>query len=223
MPYYKKEGVIPMKVKFLGHAGFRIDDLVIDPFITQNDQVKEKLTLDDAECNIICVTHDHIDHMGDAYALAEKNNATIVAVAEIAFQAQKDGYNAEPMNIGGEIPVGDWKIKMVQALHSSPSGTPVGFILKKGDRVIYHAGDTGLFKDMKLFRYHNVDTAILPIGDRFTMGVEDAAKAAEYVKCNTIIPMHYNTWPLIEADPEKLKEKVKQDVITFEPGETKQL
>ena len=206
-----------MKIQFLGHAGFKIDNLLIDPFITGQENCKVKI--EDLDCDIVCVTHDHSDHLGDTYELAEKNNATIVAVAELAFQAQQQGYKAEPMNIGGEITVGDWKIKMVQALHSAASGTPVGFILKKDGQVVYHAGDTGLFKDMKLFRHHEIDVAMLPIGDRFTMGVMDAAKAASYLKCKKIIPMHYNTWPLIKADPNKLKENVSQEVLVLESGD----
>ncbi|MGM5488818.1 MAG: metal-dependent hydrolase [Nanobdellota archaeon] len=210
-----------MEMQFLGHAGFRIDNLVIDPYVTQNENVD--VNLQDIHCDIICVTHDHFDHMGDTYALAKQNDATIVACAEIAFQAQKGGYKAEPMNIGGTITVGDWQIHMVEATHSSGSGTPTGFILKKPGCSIYHAGDTGLFEGMKLFARHEIDIAMLPIGDRFTMGAKDAAKAAEFISCKRIIPMHYNTWPPIEVDPQVLCDNTDKEVIVFQVGEKKQL
>ena len=217
------EEVICMEIQFLGHAAFRVDNVVFDPFITGNDKVKDKINLEGIHCDIICVTHDHSDHIGDAYEIAKKNDATIVACAEIAFKAQSDGYKAEPMNIGGVITLGDWQIRMVEATHSSASGTPTGFVMTKGDTTLYHAGDTGLFEGMKLFARHGIDFAMLPIGDRFTMGVDDAAKAAELIGCRRIIPMHYNTWPPIEADPDRLRELTDKEVITFEEGEIKQL
>ncbi len=212
-----------MNAKFFGHAAFQLDDLLFDPFITGNENINKKISLDDIKCKIICITHDHSDHIGDAFEIAKKNNATIVACAEIAFDAQSKGLNAEPMNIGGQINVGNWKIKMVPATHSCSKGTPVGFIIKKDGKTIYHAGDTGLFYDMKGFAELNIDFALLPIGDRFTMGIDDAARAAEYIDTKAIIPIHYNTWPPISAEPEALKEKSTREVIIFEPLEQKEI
>ncbi|MFW6383114.1 MAG: metal-dependent hydrolase [Nanoarchaeota archaeon] len=212
-----------MKAKFLGHAAFQFDDLVVDPFITGNENIKDKISLEEIKCSVVCITHDHSDHIGDAFEIAKKNNATIVACAEIAFDAQGKGLNAEPMNIGGTINVGDWTIKMVSATHSCNSGTPTGFILTKGGRTLYHAGDTGLFEDMKRLAEENIEFALLPIGDRFTMGTKDAGRAAEFVGAQKVIPIHYNTWPPIEANPEELKQHTSKEIVIFEPLEEKEI
>src|SRR3990172_9319324 len=119
-----------MKIKWLGHAAFLIDDLLIDPFIKDNPACPVKVN--DVKCKIVCVTHDHSDHLGDAFEIAKRNNATFVAVHELAMKAKEMGINAEGMNIGGPFKVGDWEISMVNAVHSSDAGHPVGFILRKG-------------------------------------------------------------------------------------------
>lgn len=212
-----------MKAKFFGHSAFLFDDLLFDPFITENPNIKDKTTLDDIKCQIICITHDHFDHIGDAFELAQKNNATVVACAEIAVDARNKGLKAEPMNIGGQIKVGDWLIKMVSATHSCLKGTPVGFVAKKDGISIYHAGDTGLFKGMEQLAGENIDYALLPIGDRFTMGTKDAAKAAELINPKNIVPMHYNTWPLIEAEPKDLEKHTSKKILVFNLFEEKKI
>ncbi|MCD6478086.1 MAG: metal-dependent hydrolase [Candidatus Aenigmarchaeota archaeon] len=195
-----------MKVKYLGHSCFLINgELLIDPFISGNP----KCPFDPSEikCKIICVTHDHSDHLGDAFDIAANTGATVVAIHEVAQEALSRGLNAEGMNIGGEISVGEWKIKMVLALHSSNLGHPAGFVLEKDGKRIYHAGDTGLFGDMKLIGEDGLDLALLPIGDRYTMGTKDAIKAVEFLNPKMVIPMHYGTFPIINQSADEFKKE----------------
>ncbi len=208
-----------MKIKYFGHSAFLINNLLIDPYIRENPMCNEKI--EDIKCDIICVTHDHGDHLGDAFDIARENDATIVAIHELAVEASKGGLKTEGMNIGGKIKIGDWSIKMVNALHSSNLGHPAGFVLKnlRENKTIYHAGDTGLFGDMKLVGDEGIDVAMIPIGDRYTMGVEEAVTAVELLRPRIVIPMHYNTFPLIKADPTKLKEKVSVKVVIMNPGD----
>lgn len=212
-----------MKVKYLGHSSFLIENLLIDPFISGNP--KANINPDDIRCDIICITHDHSDHLGDAFEIARRNNATIVAIHEVAVLAQKKGLKAEGMNIGGTIEIGEWTIKMVNAQHSSNLGHPAGFILKNKEsgKTIYHAGDTGLFGDMKLIGEEGIDIAMLPIGDRYTMGVNDAVKATEFIKPKIVIPMHYGTFPVLVGKPEDLKRLCPVKVEIFKIGEERDL
>lgn len=202
-----------MKIKFLGHSAFLIDDLIIDPFIKENPVCLVKI--EDIKCKIICITHDHLDHLGDAFEIAKRNDATIVGITDIVKKAEERGLKTELMNIGGPIKVGSWKIRLVPATHS---GNPVGFILKK-EKTIYHAGDTGLFMDMMLISDNNIDVALLPIGGRYTMDIDQAVEACKLLKCKRAIPMHYNTWDIIKADPEKFKKNAPCEVMILKPGE----
>ncbi len=208
-----------MKLKYFGHSAFLIEDLLIDPFLTGNPHCTTETG--DVECNIICLTHDHDDHVGDAFEIGKRNNAVIVAIYDFAKDVSSKGVRTEGMNIGGTITVGDWDIKMVEALHSSNKGHPAGFILKhrKFNRTIYHAGDTGLFSDMKLIGDEGIDIAMLPIGDRYTMGIGDAVKAVELIKPGLVIPMHYGTFPAVEVDPEEFKRQCPVEVEIFQLGE----
>lgn len=210
-----------MKIQFLGHAGFLIDDLLIDPFISGNPLAKVKP--EDIKCKVICVTHNHPDHLGDAFEIAKRNNATIVGIHEIAVLAQEKGLKAEGMNIGGKLKINKWQIKMEIAFHSSASGMPCSFILKKDNKVLYHAGDTGYFSDMERFKEYNIDIAFIPIGDRYTMGIEDALKCIKAINCKIAVPMHYATFPFIEQNPSKFKERCTCRCEVFEIGEVKNL
>lgn len=203
-----------MKIKFLGHSAFLIDDLLIDPYIKENPVCTVKV--EDIKCKIICITHDHQDHLGDAFEIAKNNNAIIVGIFDIVRKAEEQGLKTELMNIGGPLKVGDWLIRLVPATHS---GNPVGFVLKK-NKTIYHAGDTGLFMDMMLIGEYKIDIALLPIGGRYTMDIEQAVEACKLLKCKTAIPMHYNTWDFIKADPEEFKKKTSCEVVILKPGET---
>jgi len=209
-----------MKIKYLGHSCFLIDDLLIDPFIKGNDKID--IDVNSISCKIICVTHDHFDHLGDAYEIAKNTGATIVAIPEICWKLP-EGLKGEGMNIGGEITVGDWTIKMVKAYHTCGVGSCVGFILKKDGKSIYHAGDTGLFGDMKYIGEEGIDIAMLPMGGRFTMGVDDALKAVKLLNPKQVIPMHYGTFPILISDPKDFKEKCSCDVNIFKLGEEKEL
>ena len=212
-----------MKIKYFGHSCFLIENLLVDPFIINNPHLE--MELDSVKCDIVCVTHDHADHLGDAFQIAEQNNATIVAIHEISELASSKGLKSEGMNIGGRIRIGDWDIKMVDALHSSGIGHPAGFILKntKEGKTIYHAGDTGLFGDMSLIGDAGIDIAILPVGDRYTMGTEDAIKAVELIKPRIVVPMHYGTFPVINSSPEEFEKKCPIRVEVFDIEEEKNL
>jgi len=203
-----------MIIKYLGHSAFLIDDLLIDPYIKENPVCPVKI--EDIKCNIICVTHEHHDHLGDSFEIAKKNKATIVGIYDIIKKAEEKGLKTELMNIGGPIKVGNWKITLVPATHS---GNPVGFVLKKDNKTIYHSGDTGLFMDMMLIGEHNIDVALLPIGGRYTMDIEQAIEACKLLKCKKAVPMHYNTWEIIKTDPTEFKKKAPCDVIILKPGE----
>jgi L-ascorbate metabolism protein UlaG (beta-lactamase superfamily) len=202
-----------LKIKFLGHSAFLIDDLLIDPYIKDNPVCPVKL--EDVKCKIICITHEHDDHFGDAIEIAKNNNAIIVGLYDTVERAGKEGIKTEPINIGGSVKINDWRITLVSAAHS---GNPSGFVIRK-DKIVYHAGDTGLFMDMMLIAEHDIDVALLPIGGRYTMGVEEAVEACKLLRCKVAIPMHYNTWDVIKADPREFKEKAPCDVIILKPGE----
>ncbi|KAF1075082.1 metal-dependent hydrolase [Methanogenium sp. MK-MG] len=215
-----------MKITWLGHSCFVIDGskkVVVDPFITEGEVPED--------VDIVAVTHGHGDHFGETLSFS----APVVAVNEIARWLQDRGMAAEGMNIGGTIEVEGVRFTMTPALHSSwlevsgehgfYGGVAAGFVIRMDGHVIYHAGDTGLFSDMKLIRelYHP-DIAILPIGGRYTMGPDEAMMAAEFVGADTVIPMHYNTFPVIEQDAEKFKKTLERTtdirVKILSPGET---
>lgn len=218
------------KITFLGHACFLLEDegketLVFDPFLKENPLAA--LKAEQVKANYVLVSHAHSDHLGEAYDIAEANGATIISTAEISFSAQGKGLNAHPLNIGGKynFPFG-W-VKATLAFHSAgiAGGTPCGFVVNYYGKNIYFAGDTGLFSDMKLIgELTKPDLALLPIGDNFTMGIDDAVIAASFVNAPVVIPYHYNTWPLVEADPgefkKKVEEKTNSQCIIIAPGES---
>ena len=194
-----------MKIKYFGHSCFLVDDLLFDPFISGNPLAKN-VDIDKIKCKFICITHDHSDHILDVERIAKNNNAMIVAIQEVAIFFADKGFRTEGMNIGGNIFLDNWSIFMTPALHSSNLGVPAGFVVKKSGFCLYHAGDTSFFSDMKLIKEFNLDVAFLPIGDRYTMGPLQAKKSAELLCANWTIPMHFNTFPLIEQDPKIFKE-----------------
>ena len=229
-----------MKIEYLGHSAFNIVSeeglkILIDPFISGNPSCPIPVEL--LHPDIILVTHGHMDHFGDALEIANNSGATVIATHELAAFVQKQGLNAIGMNIGGAIKVEDLvEIKMVDARHTSgidfmenieEGGDPAGFIITlESGKKIYHAGDTGLFGDMKMVigDIYKPDIALLPIGDKFTMGIEDAAIAAKWVQSRIIIPMHYNTFPELEQDTDLFAKYVEDEsigtmTIALEPGE----
>lgn len=209
-----------MKITFGGHSCFLIESgshkIIIDPFLSGNPLAG--FTADSVDAQFILVTHGHADHLGDTMNIARRTGATIIAPNELAVYCQKQGLAVHPMHIGGswEFPFG--KVKLTPAMHGSAiineqeiiyTGNPCGFLLWIGGQILYHAGDTGLFGDMKLIgEYTPVDLAMLPIGDNFVMGPDDAVEAAKFVRARHVIPMHYNTFDLIRQDPEVFKRKL---------------
>ncbi len=217
---------------FLGHSTVSITDgdhkLIIDPFITMNPQAGTDLAKIDAK--YILVTHGHGDHIGDAITLAKQNKAMIIGTFELTHLCAAEGADIHPMHIGGGYNFDFGRVKLTIAHHgggygedaSRYTGPPVGFLITIGGKTIYHPGDTGLFYDMKLIgEMNDIDLAFLPIGDNFTMGIDDAVKAAEFLKPKKIVPFHYDTWEIIETDPNIFKEKVKNsEVVILEPGQS---
>ena len=222
-----------MEVTWLGHSAFEIEDLdhiVIDPFITGNPMAPKRW--DEVKCDIIALTHGHGDHVGDTIEIARKTNAVIVAIHEIAQFLAKLDLHVESMNKGATIKVRNTGFSMTHAIHSSgisgekimiEGGEAAGYVMH-GSKVVYHAGDTALFKDMELIaELYKPEIAILPIGDRFTMGIKEAALATKMIAPRIVIPMHYNTFPLVEQDPFAFKEAVESicptEVVILNPGD----
>jgi L-ascorbate metabolism protein UlaG (beta-lactamase superfamily) len=199
---------------FLGHGAFALDcakaKLVIDPFLSGNPLARVKP--EEVRADFVLLTHGHPDHLGDGISIALANKATIIAPFELAVYCQGKGASVHPMHIGGayEFPFG--RVKLTLAAHGSgyPTeggilymGNPCGFLVTAEGRTVYHAGDTGLFWDMKLIGEMNrIDVALLPIGGNFTMDADDAVRAAELLGAGVAVPMHYDTFELIKADPE---------------------
>jgi len=214
-----------MEITWLGHSGIKLQGsktVYIDPFLTDNPVAS--ITPDEiTEADVVVVTHYHSDHLGDSFAICKKTGATLVGIHEIAVDGEAEGITVEGMNIGGTVEAKGVKIHMVQALHSAEKGDPAGVVIEMDGKTIYHAGDTGLTYDMKLIgEFFNPDLSFIPIGDRYTMGVPSAAKAVEFIQTKKVIPVHYNTFPIVSADPEEFKRRVGDlaEVIILKPGES---
>jgi L-ascorbate metabolism protein UlaG (beta-lactamase superfamily) len=203
-----------MKLTYHGHSVVKIETngkiILIDPFITGNP--KTDLKAEDVKVDVILLTHGHNDHVGDTVDLALRNHALVVAPYELATYLSWQGVNVHPMHIGGSFAFEFGKVKLTQAFHGSSyveenkqivyTGMPSGIMFTAEGKTVYHAGDTALFSDMKLLgELHDIDVAFLPIGDNFTMGPEEAAIAAKWLKAKMVVPIHYNTFPVIEQDP----------------------
>ncbi len=208
-----------MKLRYFSHSAFQITTdsgqvLLIDPFLDDNPTSPVK-SEEIEKTDFIILTHAHGDHIGDAFKIAERTNPTFIAVNELANYCAEKGFTAHNMHIGGAYNFSFGKVKFTIAHHGSQTpegnyaGEPAGVLITADGKTIYHTGDTGLFYDMKLIgEMNSIDYMLLPIGDNFTMGIDDAVKAVEFVNPKVAIPMHYNTWPPIEADPNDFKSKV---------------
>jgi L-ascorbate metabolism protein UlaG (beta-lactamase superfamily) len=209
------------KLTWLSHGSWLIESVshrvLLDPFLTDNPAATVGPDDLDRICHIL-ISHGHFDHVADAAAIANRCDATIIAVFEIAqwFATEHSVASTVGMNLGGatELPFGT--VKMIPALHSSElpdgayGGNPAGFLLTIEGKRIYFACDTALFSDMKLYA-HKVDVAVLPIGDLFTMGIEDSVAATNLIEPTAVLPAHYNTWPPIEQDAQKWAERISQE------------
>ncbi|MEW7280236.1 metal-dependent hydrolase [Aquimarina sp. 2201CG1-2-11] len=207
-----------MKITFYGQNTLLIEvngkNILVDPFITGNPLAKDKVAVDEIKADYILLTHAHQDHVLDAEVIAKNNKATIVSNYEIAMYYQSRGIDVHPMNHGGGWSFDFGEVKYVNAIHTSSfadgtyGGQPGGFVLKGADKTIYIAGDTALTMDMKLIPLSfSIDLAILPIGDNFTMGVDDAIIASDFVACNKVLGVHYDTFGYIEIDHDSAKQK----------------
>lgn len=201
-----------MKLTYFGHSAFQIDTgsttLLFDPFITGNPIAEKVVAATDLHPDVVLLTHAHGDHWGDALDILQRTKALLIANFEITSYAERHGHtNVHPLNTGGAWQFEWGRVKQTYARHSSsfPDGTyggnPNGFLLHIGGLCIYDAGDTCPFAEMKWIGEDNaVDLALLPIGDCFTMGPDDALRAAQLIRPQLTVPLHYNTFPLIQVD-----------------------
>ncbi|GAB2569785.1 metal-dependent hydrolase [Gracilibacillus alcaliphilus] len=226
-----------MKVSFHGQSCVKIETvnhtLLIDPFITGNST--SDLQADQQNPDVILLTHGHNDHVGDTVSIAKRTGCLVVAPNELAVYLESRGLKTHPMHIGGAHTFDFGKVKLTPAFHGSLfvdedgthvyGGMPAGLLIYAEDKTIYHAGDTGLFSDLKLIGDRNeIDLAFLPIGDNFTMGPEDALLAADWIQAKQVVPMHYNTFPLIEQDGAAFSQQVKTGKgVHLQPGESIEL
>lgn len=215
-----------MKITWLGHSALKLEGsktVYIDPFLTGNPAASTSLD-QISEADVVVVTHDHGDHIGDSYAICKKTGATLVSIFEIADDASKQGITAEPMSIGGTVTVDGVAVSLVPAFHTGGmGGTATGAIVEMDGKKAYHAGDTGLTLEFQLIgEMYTPDIAFLPIDGRFNMDARLAAKAVELLKVPKAVPFHYDTFPLVQASPEKFKELVGDisEVIIIKPGES---
>lgn len=227
-----------MKITYYGHACFLLETkgkkVLFDPFISPNS-LASHIEVNNIEADYILLSHGHEDHVADAHAIASRNGATIVSNFEIVSWFQQKGLQkTHPMNIGGQWAFDFGTVRSVAAVHSSvlPDGTyggnPGGFVISNEEGAIYFAGDTALTMDMKLIPlwYPNLKAALLPIGDNFTMGVEDAVIASDFTGCNNIIGMHFDTFGYIRIDHAKAVHTFEQKgkkLVLPEIGETIEL
>lgn len=219
---------------YYGHSAFLLDDgkykVLFDPFLTGNPRAAIKA--EDVDCDYILISHAHGDHLGDAPEIAAHTGAELVAIPEVLAICEQrvPGLKQHPMNLGGSLTLPFGKVRMTLAQHSSgvAGGIACGFVVYMGGKVVYFAGDTALFSDMQLIGHKDqLDYALLPIGDNYTMGLEDAAMAAQLLNVRHVIPIHYNTWPIINQDVRHYKEITeamsRAEVHIVDPGQSLEL
>ena len=224
-----------MKITWLGHAAFLIegrDKVLVDPFLTGNP--KASIAPEDVECDIICVTPGHADHLGDALDIARRTGAVVVSIVEMSQYIERCDVESIGFNLGGTAKVRDTQFTMVPAFHSSSIGAPglefsaamaVGMVIDT-EKPVYHAGDTCVFGDMKLVGdLYKPEVALLPIGGFFTMDPRQASLATSLIRPKVVVPMHFGTWEPIEQDPKEFEELVGKTspgtrTAVLEPGES---
>jgi L-ascorbate metabolism protein UlaG (beta-lactamase superfamily) len=215
-----------------GHATFTVETgagrrLMFDPFLNDNPRSDIRVSDVDRLDYILC-THGHSDHFADAIEVAKRTDATIIGTFELVAFAESNGARGHAMNIGGAHRFDFGTVKLTPAIHTATihgdeggqyTATPHGFLLHIDGTRLYNAGDTALTMDMQLLR-GRVDVALLPIGDNYTMGPEDAVRAIEFIEPRVVIPMHYDTWDLIAQDTEHFRTQVggRAEVVVLTPG-----
>ena len=223
---------MPLKLTWYGHATMGLEvgqyRLLVDPFLADNPAAAIKP--ENVQADFILLSHGHGDHVSDAIAIARRTGALIISNFEIANWAQAQGLTAHAQHIGGGYHHPFGYLKLTLALHGSGlpdgsyGGNPCGFLLSAQDKKIYLACDTGLFGDMKLIGEEGIDLAVLPIGDNFTMGPDDALRAVKLIQPRHVIPVHYNTWGLIAQDPHawagRVAAETSAQVHVLQPGES---
>lgn len=220
------------RIRWLGHAAIALDTaghkILIDPFFTGNP--KAVISAEQAEADFILVSHGHGDHVGDTVAIAKRTGATVISNYEISLWMEQQGVKkTHGQQHGGGFNHAFGRVKLTLAFHGSAlpdgsnGGNPAGFLIYlKDGKKIYHAADTGLFGDMNLIGEEGIDLAIVPIGDNFTMGPDDCVRAIKLIEPRKVMPIHYNTWPIIAQDAKawaaKVKAQTKAEPIVLEPG-----
>ena len=207
-----------MKLQYLGHSGFFFQDsqnrtILVDPFITGNPLTSVKAN--QLTADYIILTHAHSDHFGDTLTIADKRKTTIICIAELASYISRKGFKTHSLQIGGSFSFDFGKVKLVPALHSSSTsdgayaGPAAGAVFTVDNKTIYHCGDTGIIGDMKLIgEIDPIDVLLIPIGGNFTMDIEDAVRAVSLIQPKLTIPIHYNTFALIQANPQVFIDKI---------------
>ncbi len=219
-----------VKITWFGHSAFKFETaksiVLVDPFLDNNPLAPLK-SAEIAKADVVFVTHDHSDHLGDAYSLCRRTKATFVATVELAEQARKNGVDKTAgLNIGGTIEISDVRLTIVQATHTSSVGTPTGVVVESQGKTIYHAGDTGLFGDMRLIgELYKPNVALIPIGGYYTMDAREATEAIKLLTPKVVIPMHYKTFPVLEKSADRFTKYVKNNVpkvkvVVLQPGES---
>jgi L-ascorbate metabolism protein UlaG (beta-lactamase superfamily) len=221
------------KITWYGHAALGLETggykLLVDPFFTGNPAAR--VSPDKVEADFILISHGHNDHVGDTLAIANRTGATVISNDEIANWIEGKGLKSHGQHLGGGYKYPFGYLKLTLALHGSalPDGTnggnPAGFLLTcQEGKKIYMAGDTGLFGDMRLIGEEGLDLAVIPIGDNYTMGPEDALRAVKMLQPKHVIPIHYNTWDLIAQNPiswaQRVEKETKAEVHVLKPGES---
>ncbi len=225
-----------MKFTFLGHAAGLLengsDKFLFDPFLTGNP--KAAVAADQLDATYILLTHGHQDHVGDAVAISKRTGAPIITTFELANWLGAQGAEVVPMNHGGWCKFSFGRVRFTIAFHSSSKieeggrplylGEPAGIVLQTGEKTIYHAGDTALFSDMRLIGEDApIDLALLPVGEHFTMGPKDAARAVAFLAPKHVVPIHYGTFPSLVGDPQEFARMAKgmgAEVHVLRPGES---
>lgn len=217
---------------WFGHSAFRLDvddeTILIDPFLTDN--ASAPISAEEVDADYILITHGHGDHVGDAVSIGKRTGAMIISNFEICNWMETQGIDCvHPQHIGGgyRYPFGYLKLTIAHHGSSLPDGsyggTPAGLLLSTEEKTLYFAGDTGLFYDMQLIGEEGVDLAVLPIGDNFTMGPDDALRAVQLIEPKIVIPIHYDTFDVIQQDPHAWAERVNTETMTqavvLEPGD----